>query len=166
MHTADGEGKQGAQKPVDPTLRQDVEQIERLLRHISHVVYHKGRAILVDFGITSPQFDALLVLHREGDLAMGALCDHMSLACSTVTDLVDRMEKGGFVARERDQTDRRVIRVRLLPRGAEMVDKVMAARLDYLARILKDLPADRRAKVISALEAVYNLIHEPNIHSS
>lgn len=156
-------------KPLDPSkthdaaLTEDVERIERLLRRVAHVVYHKGRAILVDFGITSPQFDALLFLHREGDMPMGFLCDRMSLACSTVTDLVDRMEKGGYVARERDQTDRRVIRVRLLPRGEEMVDKVMAARIDYLARLMVDLPADERTRVISALEVIYDLIYEPTI---
>ncbi len=152
-----------APEKVDPVLAEDVERIERLLRRISHVVYTKGRAILVDFGITSPQFDALLFLHRDGDMPMGALCDRMSLACSTVTDLVDRMEKGGFVARERDQTDRRVIKVRLLPRGEEMVAKVMAARIRYLSNILKDLPAEERARAIAALEIIYELIYEPTI---
>ncbi|RJQ06143.1 MAG: MarR family transcriptional regulator [Bacillota bacterium] len=152
-----------AHEEADKTLEEDVERIERLLRRISHVVYTKGRAILVDFGITSPQFDALLFLHRDGDMPMGALCDRMSLACSTVTDLVDRMEKGGFVARERDQSDRRIIKVRLLPRGEEMVGKVMTARIRYLTNILRELPATERAKAISALEVIYELIYEPTI---
>ncbi len=151
------------QAATDHALIEDVERIERLLRRISHVVYTKGRDILGDFGITSPQFDALLFLHRDGDMPMGSLCDRMFLACSTVTDLVDRMEKGGFVARERDQADRRVIKVRLLPRGEEMVDKVMAARIRYLSNILKDLGPEDRAKVIAALEVVYDLIYEPTI---
>jgi DNA-binding MarR family transcriptional regulator len=146
---------------ADAALKRDVERIEWLLRRISHVVYTKGREILGDFGITSPQFDALLYLHRDGDMPMGALCDRMSLACSTVTDLVDRMEKGGFVARERDQSDRRVIKVRLLPRGQEMVAKVMASRIRYLTDILSVLPPAERTKAIADLEAIYSLIHEP-----
>lgn len=150
-------GGQGATR----TLQEDVERFERLLRRISHVVYTKGREILADFGMTSPQFDALLFLHRDGDMPMGALCDRMSLACSTVTDLVSRMEKGGFVIRERDQNDRRVIKVRLLPRGEEMVRKVMASRIRYLTDILADLPAERRAKAIAVLEEIYELIHQP-----
>ena len=144
-----------------PSLEQDVERIERLLRRISHVVYTKGRSILGDFGITSPQFDALLFLHRDGDMPMGSLCDRMSLACSTVTDLVDRMEKGEYVARERDQSDRRVIKVRILPRGEEMVGKVMVSRIRYLSNILKDLPAEERVKAIAAMEVIYALIYEP-----
>lgn len=154
---------QGGAERTGASLEEDVERIERLLRRISHVVYKKGRAILGDFGITSPQFDALLFLHRDGDMPMGALCERMSLAYSTVTDLVDRMEKGGFVARERDQTDRRVIRVRLLPRGEEMVAKVMASRIRYLTNILKALPAAERAKAVAALEIIYDLIYEPSI---
>jgi len=163
MERAKGQKGQGPQEAFDPSLKEDVERIERLLRRVSHVVYHKGRSILVDFGITSPQFDALLFLHRDGDMPMGSLCDRMSLACSTVTDLVDRMEKGGYVARERDQADRRVIKVRLLPRGEEMVAKVMVSRIEYLAKILKDLPADERTKAIAALEVIYDLIYEPTV---
>ena len=151
----------GASDQPDSGLERDVERIEWLLRRISHVVYTKGREILGDFGITSPQFDALLYLHKGGNMPMGALCDRMSLACSTVTDLVDRMEKGGFVVRERDQCDRRVIKVRLLPRGQEMVAKVMASRIHYLTRILKDLPSPDRVKAIADLEAIYSLIREP-----
>lgn len=151
----------GGRHGATGTLQEDVERFERLLRRISHVVYTKGREILADFGITSPQFDALLFLHRDGDMPMGALCDRMSLACSTVTDLVSRMEKGGFVIRERDQNDRRVIKVRLLPRGEEMVHKVMASRIRYLTDILADLPAEERAKAIAVLEEIYELIHEP-----
>lgn len=148
---------------ADRSLADDVERFERLLRRISHVVYTKGREILGDFGITSPQFDALLFLHRDGDMPMGALCERMSLACSTVTDLVGRMEKGGYVIRERDQNDRRVIKVRLLPRGEDMVLKVMGARRRYLSGILGGLPAEERTKAIEALEEVYDLIYEPTI---
>ncbi len=161
MERAKGQGTAGSTEKPDEALLGDVERIERLLRRVSHVVYHKGRDILVDFGITSPQFDALLFLHRDGDMPMGSLCDRMSLACSTVTDLVDRMEKGGYVNRERDHVDRRVIRVRLSPRGEDMVGRVMAARIDYLAKVLKHLSPDERSRVIAALETVYDLIYEP-----
>jgi len=159
-----GTGTPGAPAPDvgDDRLDEDVARLERLLRHISHAVYTKGRAILGDFGITSPQFDALLWLHWDGDMSMGALCDRMSLACSTVTDLVARMEKGGFVVRERDKSDRRVINVRLLPPGENMVAKVMAARIRYLKNILKDLTVDERTMAISALEMIHNLIKEPS----
>jgi DNA-binding MarR family transcriptional regulator len=153
----------GQDPETDEALRKDVERLERLLRYISHMVYIKGREILSDFRITFPQFDALLFLHRDGDMPMGALCDRMSLACSTVTDLVDRMEKGGFVARERDQNDRRVIKVRLLDRGAEMVARVMESRIHYLTTLMKDLAPEERAKIIADLETVYNLIHEPAV---
>ncbi len=169
MERAKGQKNQAAPRNGAPavkagaSLEEDVERIERLLRRISHVIYTKGRSILGDFGITSPQFDALLFLHRDGDMPMGSLCDRMSLACSTVTDLVDRMERGGYVARERDQTDRRVIKVRLLPRGEEMVDKVMSARIRYLSNVLQELGPDDRAKVIGALETIYDLIYEPTI---
>ena len=89
-----------------------VAEIEGLLREISVVVKRKGREILNEFPITPPQFTALLWLNDEGDMTIGDLSQKMYLACSTMTDLVDRMEKNGLVERVRDDRDRRVVRIR------------------------------------------------------
>ena len=122
-----------------------VAAAEQHLRAVATLVRHHGRAILERFDITPPQFDALLVLMRHPDLTMGELCQHLYLASSTVTDLVDRLERQQLVQRVRDPDDRRVIRLRLLPRARELMDAVLEARRAYLARVLAHLePADRQ----------------------
>ncbi len=73
--------------------RQQVSQIEKSLRHVSYIVKQKGREILNEFPITPPQFVALQWLQEEGDMTIGELSQRMYLACSTTTDLIDRMEK-------------------------------------------------------------------------
>ena len=79
-----------------------VADVERLLREISVIVKRKGREILEEFPITPPQFTALLWLNDAGSLTVGELSQKMYLACSTITDLVDRMEKNHLVKRVRD----------------------------------------------------------------
>ena len=74
---------------------ESVVQVERLLRHVAFIIKRRGRDILNDFDITTPQFLALLVLKEHPGLTMGELCDRLFLACSTATDLIDRMEKNG-----------------------------------------------------------------------
>src|SRR5699024_2680000 len=113
-----------------------VSDIERLVREISNVVKRKGREILNEFPITPPQFAALLWLNQEGDLTIGDLSQKMYLACSTMTDLVDRMEKNGLVERVRDERDRRVVRIHLLDKGKSIIRDVMAARQSYLSDVL------------------------------
>ncbi|TCP69351.1 MarR family winged helix-turn-helix transcriptional regulator [Baia soyae] len=115
-----------------------VNEIERLLREISVIVKRHGREILHNFPITPPQLNALLWLNEEGDLTIGDLSQKMYLACSTMTDLIDRMEKNKLVARIRDDKDRRVVRIRLLEYGKEVINEVLAARRAYLAQVLEN----------------------------
>ena len=112
--------------------------LEKELRYISHIIKQKGREILSNYTITPPQFVALQWLHESGDMTIGELSTKMYLAFSTTTDLVDRMEKNELVLRIRDENDRRVVRIHLLPEGERVIEEVIIKRQDYL----RDLTAD------------------------
>ncbi len=85
-----------------------------------------------DFNITIPQFTALQILIHNGDLTIGELSQKMGLACSTITDLIDRMENNKLVVRKKDQKDKRVVRIEVLPVGYEIVEKVLEERIRFL----------------------------------
>lgn len=121
---------------------EQVAQIEKSLRMIADVVKQKGREILTQFPITPPQFVALQWLHEHGDMTIGELSTKMYLACSTTTDLVDRMEKNDLVERVKDTNDRRVVRIHLLEKGATIIQEVIKKRQDYLSDVLKHLSPD------------------------
>ncbi|WP_416151414.1 MarR family winged helix-turn-helix transcriptional regulator [Salipaludibacillus sp. HK11] len=113
-----------------------VADIEKSLRMIADIVKQKGREILNEFPITPPQFVALQWLHEYGDMTIGELSSKMYLACSTTTDLVDRMENNGLVERIKDEKDRRVVRIHLLDKGAKIIREVINQRQVYLQNIL------------------------------
>ncbi|MFS0780669.1 MarR family winged helix-turn-helix transcriptional regulator [Bacillus sp. 1P06AnD] len=115
-----------------------VASIEKELRFISAIVKQKGRELLGDYSITPPQFIALQWLNEDGDMTIGELSNKMFLACSTTTDLVDRMEKKELLKRIKDDQDRRVIRIHLLAEGKRIIDDVVSKRQGYLTDILLD----------------------------
>lgn len=99
-----------------------------------------------ELGLTPPQIHALLWLGREGALTMGELARRVSVTEKTVTGLVDRLERDGLLHRERDPSDRRVVRVRLTPRGTEAsrgIEEGIHEKLVYVLGLLD--PSDRRA---------------------
>lgn len=123
-------------------LNKELEQvahIEKSIRMIADIVKQKGREILTQFPITPPQFVALQWLHEFGDMTIGELSSKMYLACSTTTDLVDRMEKNELVERVKDTNDRRVVRIHLLEKGATIIQEVIKKRQEYLSDVLKHL---------------------------
>src|SRR5512139_3401025 len=71
-------------------------------------------------GLSPPQVHALLWIGHDGALTMGELARRVSVTEKTVTGLVDRLERDGYLARERDPADRRVVRARATARGAEV----------------------------------------------
>lgn len=76
---------------------------------------------------------------------VGELADHLGVTASTMSLTLKRLEEGGFVRRDRDPEDRRVMNVRLTERGARVrgaTRELSAERVDGMLRLLS--PADRR----------------------
>ncbi|HHY95303.1 MAG TPA: MarR family transcriptional regulator [Firmicutes bacterium] len=142
----------------EASFREQVAVVEELLRLVANVVRKRGRDILSDFDITPPQFQALLVVADEEGITMGELCQRMYLACSTATDLIDRMEKAGLVSRERDQQDRRVIRLQVSPRGHEIMKSVLEARRRYLEGVLAHMDPGEINALTRSLQQVHQLM--------
>jgi DNA-binding MarR family transcriptional regulator len=115
-----------------------VANVEKELRYIAGIIKQKGRELLSDYTITPPQFVALQWLFEDGDMTIGDLSTKMYLACSTTTDLIDRMEKNQLVERIKDTNDRRVVRIHLLDEGKRIIDEVIKKRQLYLDEVLKN----------------------------
>ena len=79
------------------------------LRFIAGVVLHNAVAQRVGLGASDSQMLSLLNLH--GPLTPGRLAELTGLTTGTATGVIDRLERGGFVRRERDVTDRRKVLV-------------------------------------------------------
>ncbi|MDT7578297.1 MAG: hypothetical protein QOH17_4630 [Pseudonocardiales bacterium] len=90
------------------------EVITQLLRFIAGVVLHSGEvARRVGLGPSDSQFLGLLAM--DGPLTPGQLATQTGLTTGTVTGVIDRLERGGFVRRERDAGDRRKVLVVPVP---------------------------------------------------
>ncbi|PLT30205.1 MarR family winged helix-turn-helix transcriptional regulator [Peribacillus deserti] len=141
---------------IENELNQDlVVDIEKDLRYISAIIKQKGREILNHYPITLPQFYALQWLLEEGDMTIGELSNKLALACSTTTDLVDRMEKNTLVMRVKDTNDRRVVRIHLLEVGKQIIDEVIVKRQDYLKDIFEQFSDQEVLQLKSSLSKLH-----------
>jgi DNA-binding MarR family transcriptional regulator len=129
-----------------------IKQLEETFRRANTILFKRGRSILVGMEISSLQFNALLTIREYGPLTMGELCKHLFAACSTVTDLADRMERAELVERVRDSKDRRVVRLQLLPRGNEALDAVIAERQSFIGKVLRDYSDEEYLELLHGLQ--------------
>ncbi len=126
-----------------------------LLRGVSSEVRKQGRAVLGDFDMTPAQFDALIWANEYRDLTIGELSARLGLAYSTTTDLVDRIERRAFVERIRDEQDKRVVRVRVLAKGALLIERVLDERRLYLASVLSRVSKEDQVLILDALTILH-----------
>lgn len=144
----------------DKDICENVVSIERHLRKVDYIIRLKGRKILNDFNITVPQFTALQILINNGELTIGELSQKMALACSTITDLIDRMEKSELVIRKKDEKDKRVVRIEVLPVGYEIVEKVLDERVRFLETKMAGLTVEEKIVLDKGLETLYNAMKD------
>lgn len=134
---------------------ESVVELEKTLRYISGIIKRKGRQILHNYPITSPQFIALQLLIDGGDLTIGELSNKNGLAYSTTTDLVDRLEKNKLVERFRDTNDRRVVRIHVLDKGKQIIKEVIEKRQEYLKNVLSNFSKDQSEHLNELLQLLH-----------
>ena len=94
-----------------------ISEIMQSLRRIFKAIHNYSFEISDKFGITGPQLWALKTIAKNESLSLGDLSKRMYLRPSTITGLIDRLEKRGYVVRDRDRRDRRVVKIVLTPKG-------------------------------------------------
>ncbi|HEY3451818.1 MAG TPA: MarR family transcriptional regulator [Myxococcales bacterium] len=95
---------------------------------------------------SSSQIHALMWCGTEGQLTMGELARRSNVTEKTITGIVDRLEKNGYLERQRDPNDRRVIHVVITDKGREqfhMLEKTMRLRFAAFLSLLD--PPDRQS---------------------
>ncbi|MTI68816.1 MAG: MarR family transcriptional regulator [Firmicutes bacterium] len=145
---------------ADVKFEKSVIEIEKSLRKVDNIIRQKGREILKDFNITAPQFIALQWLINEGDLTIGELSKKMSLACSTITDLIDRMEKNKLVVRTKDENDKRVVRIKVKEKGHTLVQEVLDKRRYFLTEKLKGFKEEDKEFLMKNLKSLHTAMKE------
>ena|SRR5256714_6685492 len=101
--------------------RRRITEIKDALRELNNQLsllnYHVGARV----ELKDVDLDCLDLVARQGPLSPSAMARRAGLHPATMTGILDRLERGGWVSRERDPADRRAVLVRARrERGAEL----------------------------------------------
>jgi DNA-binding MarR family transcriptional regulator len=102
---------------VDAT---DADEIVESIVYLYTETRRRMKSLASSHGLTGPQWTVLGALAASGDLSLSALSEQIRAKNSTVTGIVDRMVREGWVSRVRSVRDRRVIHIRLTSKGQDL----------------------------------------------
>lgn len=134
----------------------DTAQVVQGLRRIVKALQTYSQDVRSAYGLTGPQLWALKTLQREGQMTVGRLAASLAVHQSSISILLDRLEKRGFVRRIRTRPDRRLVQVELTPRGTTLAADAPEAAQGRLLHALGSMSTEqlrRTRRVVEQLVA-------------
>ncbi|HLK68142.1 MAG TPA: MarR family transcriptional regulator [Bryobacteraceae bacterium] len=134
-------------------------EVDRDLRAIRQILRQPLEADIARGGLTGPQQNTLQVLITGGAKSLKDLSRELGLAHSTVSGIVDRLEKQGLVERQADQADRRVSKIAASDVVLEYVRETMPSLERHpLADALRRATPAERQQVIDGVRLLRELL--------
>jgi DNA-binding MarR family transcriptional regulator len=100
-----------------------LQELEHAVRRSSGQGAIFSQAVAGRAGISSSDMECLDFLNLEGRVTAGRLAEVTGLTTGAITGVVDRLEKAGFVRRERDENDRRKVFIAIIPENIAKVGR-------------------------------------------
>ena len=135
---------------ADPRYKALIE----LLR-TADTIWEASRVFFARWNLSPSQFNVLNLLRlNPAGLSQTDLSRELLTHRSTVTGLVDRLEKRGLAARREVAADRRAYSVVLTAAGARLLRDILPRYYEDAARVWDRLPVRRAAELIADLQQV------------
>jgi DNA-binding MarR family transcriptional regulator len=114
--------------------------------------------------LTATEVDVLVASERQGPIRLSDLATFAGLNPTMLSRLIPKLEASGLVCRLRDNSDRRVCRIKATDKGSRLLDRIRTERNDALSRRLRDLgnvERDALARALPILEDLAERLRSP-----
>ncbi len=92
------------------------------IMRVQQILLARLNELLRPFGLTFPRYEALMLLYlsRNGSLPLGKMGVRLQVHRTSVTNIIDGLERSGLVRRVPHDRDRRTTLAEITPRGREV----------------------------------------------
>lgn len=139
-------------KDETPKLGETLEYM-RLLWAVEHSLQRVSKRMEVDAGVTSPQRLVLRIIGRFPGIAAGSLARILHLHPSTLTGILQRLDKRGYLRRKADPADARRVLLSLSPKGSRLDSNSVSMEVVF-HRALSRLSPEERVTLKGALAVI------------
>jgi DNA-binding MarR family transcriptional regulator len=121
-----------------------------LLSHIFREMRHVLSRRLERHGVTPPQYGVMMLLHHVRQVSLTEIARHATKDTPTVCRIIDRLERRGFVRRDKDEVDRRCLLIGLTENGKSIAEACHSIGDELEHALLAGLTA-REVRTLHAL---------------
>lgn len=128
-------------------LEQFITHMQTINRHLRSKVFDQQPDSL-----TRVQWLLLRHLNRNGTRTIGQLAIHLDVRPSTMSQMIDRLEKSRLVYRENSQPDARVKNVSLTEEGKDLIKRTEVLWMEALLDSFDQFTKEEQTELISYME--------------
>lgn len=145
---------------------EEIKMLDDIFHKILFLNYRNSGNIFKDenISITPLEITVLNIVTSKSDIIIKDIIDILNIPNSTLTNVVNRLEKKNLVERVINKNDKRSYGLKITDKGKEMFNKHEKYEEKLFKKILFPLSIDERLKFIKSLNKIYNnFIEEENI---
>lgn len=149
----------GSTLPIEDEIVAALRRIVRAIdMHSSHLV-HK-------VGLTWPQLATLRAVDRLGQCSITTLARAIHLGHATLTGIVQRLVRAGYLSRSLDESDRRSVKVSVTPGGRETLERAPSLLQDQFRSELAKLKDWERLMTLASLKRIAEMMDAEALDAS
>ena len=138
--------------------------IMRVMKRAESAVKSRFVQQVVPKRLTVVQFNALRHLHwygGESGMTISELGEHLGLAHSTVSGLVDRLARDGWIIRRKSESDRRRSQVQLTAQSEQLFQERVESATSFWQQTVGQLTPEEQAQLIESLQRLKQVMEKP-----
>ena len=101
---------------------------------VLHKMLNTAKGMYQEFDLNRSQAAILFTLHRRKSISQKELARELNMTAPSITSAIQKMEREGYITREPDKSDQRVMRLTLAERGKSCIQSVkdVGKRMDEI----------------------------------
>ena len=134
------------------------DEVLKTLRRIIRVIDLHSKKLVQKYGLTGPQMLVLKELLSLNELPVSVLAKNVSLSHATVTSMLDRLEKKGYIKRTRDHKDKRKIFVKATIMAEKVFETAPNLLQENFVEVFYKLEDWEQTLILSSLQRVASMM--------
>lgn len=144
---------------VKQTVSSFSEEVSRIMPYLVRGMFRKQKDALGEGKLTIPQYLSLALLDSGGQLKMKDIAKELGISLPAATGLITRLFKMSLIERVYGQKDRRIIYIRLTPKGKSIVGQVRLKRQKAVKGVFGKLTEGERLTYLRILRKLIGILY-------
>lgn len=140
------------------TITNKKSEVARLVFEVNKILKQSMRRMFDNVGITLPQGLVIATLISSGEMKISDLSRKIGLSNSTISGIVDRLEKQQLVERTRSEEDRRIVYVKVTPKSDWIHEGIHRRAQENFEDLLKTGTPEEIETVIEGLTILKKIL--------